>query len=91
MRFRGFLLGIRSAGGRAFCLHNGRHLVTGRLCIDDLPARRAFGILKINNHQPQAMHYNIPKMQIHTLDSDVAGTGIWSCCETTEPAQCDSG
>jgi hypothetical protein len=37
------------------------------------------------------MHYNIPKMQIHTLDTDAAGTGIWSCCETTEPARFDSG
>jgi len=37
------------------------------------------------------MLYNIPKMQIHTLDNDAAGTGIWSCRETTEPAQFDSG
>ncbi len=55
--------------------------MTGSLCIDDLSARRAFGILKMSNQQPRAMHYNILKMQIHTLDSDAAGTGICGSCE----------
>lgn len=46
--------------------------------------KKTTSILKNNNHQPQAMHYNIPKMQIHTLVSDAAGTGICGSCETTE-------
>jgi len=37
------------------------------------------------------MHYNVPKMQNYTLHNDAAGTGIWNSCETTEPAQFDSG